>query len=440
MIPLVSIIIRSFNEERWIGACLNSLRRQNYLNYEVILIDNNSTDLTVNIASTFSEVKILTIDKFLPGRAINLGVDSSDSEYLVCLSAHCIPVNEDWLTSIVEDLQVENIAGVYGRQIPVSFTSEIDKRDLFTIFGPESRIQKLDGFFHNANSAFKRNIWEICKFDDLATNIEDRIWGRNVIELGYNISYKAEAAVYHYHGVNQGNTNYQRLKGIVTLIQTKNLNGVNNYRNLPIELSESNLSIPFFLTISNEEEKVDFNIEFLISKIVTLRKNFRNPIIVLTNSFVIKKLKILDLFVIKKDLIPDSEDLDLFKLMFKVKHILAIEIFFPYAFVSLNYRFFNLNSDILKGLIEDAVINGWEFSVIAIKDYSHQWCFNSERGRYESSDFNLRLRDKRSPNYRALYGQGMFILTSVLTDDFNPMNLKTGLFEVSEGEIQIEKI
>ena len=50
----------------------------------------------------------------------------------------------------------DKIAGVYGRQLPVSFTGDIDKRDLMLVFGKDYRIQKKDYFFHNANSMIKK--------------------------------------------------------------------------------------------------------------------------------------------------------------------------------------------------------------------------------------------------------------------------------------------
>jgi glycosyltransferase involved in cell wall biosynthesis len=47
MSKLCSIIIRTKNEERWISSCLRSVFRQSYKNIEVIIVDNKSTDLTV---------------------------------------------------------------------------------------------------------------------------------------------------------------------------------------------------------------------------------------------------------------------------------------------------------------------------------------------------------------------------------------------------------
>ena len=59
----VSIIIRSKNEEKWIGLCLESIFSQSYEDFEVILVDNNSTDGTVKKAKNWP-VKLLKIDKF----------------------------------------------------------------------------------------------------------------------------------------------------------------------------------------------------------------------------------------------------------------------------------------------------------------------------------------------------------------------------------------
>ena len=92
----VSIIIRTKNEEKWIESCLKSVFNQNYKNFEVILVDNESSDKTINIAKKF-KIKIIKLSKFKPGRAINEGIRKSKGKFIVCLSGHCIPVNQNWL-------------------------------------------------------------------------------------------------------------------------------------------------------------------------------------------------------------------------------------------------------------------------------------------------------------------------------------------------------
>ena len=142
----VSIIIRTKNEERWLEQCLKKIFNQSYSNFEVIIIDNNSKDRTIKKAKKFP-VKIFKIKNFLPGKAINLGVKKSKGKIIVCLSAHCVPVNNNWLQKITSSLKDPKVAGIYGRQKPLSYSSDFDKRDLFNLFGPEKKIQKKDTFF-----------------------------------------------------------------------------------------------------------------------------------------------------------------------------------------------------------------------------------------------------------------------------------------------------
>ncbi len=219
--PLVSIIIRTRNEERWIGCCLEAVYRQRYENFEVILVDNRSTDQTVAKAEKYP-VKVIYIDDFLPGKAINLGIRASSGEVIAILSGHCIPVDENWLGNLVADLEDEQVAGVYGRQEPLSFTPALDKRDLAIIFGLDRKIQIKDSFFHNANSALRRSTWERFPFDETVTNVEDRVWGTQVIGAGLKIVYEPTASVYHYHGIHQGR-NIERAERVVQILD--NLQG-----------------------------------------------------------------------------------------------------------------------------------------------------------------------------------------------------------------------
>jgi len=216
--PEVSIIIRAKNEEKWISSCLSSVFRQDFDSFEVILVDNNSTDRTVEKAKAFPISEVLSIEHFLPGKALNLGMAHSRGNYLVSLSAHCIPTNEKWLSKLLSNFEDEKIAGVYGRQEPMAFTEDIDKRDLINIFGLDKKIQKKDPFFHNANSMIRRDVWEKYPFSETTSNIEDRIWAIEVLKQGYTIVYEPEASVYHYHGINQGR-NIERARKVVRILE-----------------------------------------------------------------------------------------------------------------------------------------------------------------------------------------------------------------------------
>ncbi len=215
---LVSLIIRTKNEERWIHACLKSVSGQTHKNIEIILVDNGSTDRTLERAEEFP-VRVIHIDEFLPGKAINDGIRASNGSILVCLSGHCIPVNDTWLENLVRDLEDPDVAGVYGRQEPLTFSSDVDKRDLVTVFGLDRKVQRRDSFFHNANSAFRRDVWERFPFDEEVTNIEDRVWGQQVIAAGMTIIYEPDASVYHWHGIHHG-LNPERARKVARILES----------------------------------------------------------------------------------------------------------------------------------------------------------------------------------------------------------------------------
>lgn len=214
---MVSIIIRSKNEQKWISSCLESIFRQTYKDFEIIIVDNCSTDRTLEKAKEF-DVKVITIKDFYPGLALNLGIRASIGDFITSISAHCIPVDEYWLEKLLSNFDDPEVAGVYGRQEPLTFTDDLDKRDLINVFGPEKRVQRKDPFFHNANSMIRRDVWEKYPFDEGITNIEDRIWAKNILEAGYKIIYEPEASVYHYHGINQGR-NIERTRSIVRILE-----------------------------------------------------------------------------------------------------------------------------------------------------------------------------------------------------------------------------
>ena len=78
---------------------------------ELVFVDNNSEDRTILKINHFcSKFKIkyivLSYDStiFIPGRALNIGIQNAKGKYCVILSAHCIPISNNWLKSLVNSL------------------------------------------------------------------------------------------------------------------------------------------------------------------------------------------------------------------------------------------------------------------------------------------------------------------------------------------------
>ena len=105
------------------------------------------------------DLKIIHIDEYKPRLSINKGVEETKGNIIVLISAHAIPYDEYWLENLTKPFDEKGkIVATYGRQIPAEWSDPNDIRDLAITFGLEDRLQKKDTFFHNANSAFFKNI------------------------------------------------------------------------------------------------------------------------------------------------------------------------------------------------------------------------------------------------------------------------------------------
>ena len=106
--PLISIIITTYNSERYIESCIKSIIDQRYTLkslFEIIVIDNSSTDSTVNIIrNNFPQVLLIDNDKNPGyGSANNLGVSLAKGEYLIIINPDTV-VEEGWLEGLVMPL------------------------------------------------------------------------------------------------------------------------------------------------------------------------------------------------------------------------------------------------------------------------------------------------------------------------------------------------
>ena len=142
----------------------------------------------------------------------------STSKFIVFLSAHCIPVDKYWLENMYEAINYDNnVAGVYGRQLPTNKSDSRDARDLLWTFGHDERIHSNDPFFHNANSIVRKSALQKVPFRENITNIEDRVWASDILtNTNYKIKYCPTSIVYHEHGIHQAGE-IQRANQIVDI-------------------------------------------------------------------------------------------------------------------------------------------------------------------------------------------------------------------------------
>jgi len=199
---LVSVVIRTYNEERYLPELLQAIQSQDksLFDIEVILVDSGSTDQTLKIAKKFScHITYIKKEEFTFGRSLNIGCESANGEILVFISGHCIPTNNNWIKHLIKPLIGSQIAYSYGKQIGRD-TTKFSEKQVFKKFYPTySKIPQTGYFCNNANAALLKSSWMEKPFDETLTGLEDMFLAKRLVEDGKQIAYVAEAVVYHIH-------------------------------------------------------------------------------------------------------------------------------------------------------------------------------------------------------------------------------------------------
>jgi 2-desacetyl-2-hydroxyethyl bacteriochlorophyllide A dehydrogenase len=199
--PETSIVIRAFNEERWLPDVLTSIESQQYRDFEVILVDSGSVDRTREIAAAFgARIVRIRSEDFTFGHSLNVGVREARGSLVAILSAHAVPTDPHWLHRLVEPLRREKTAMVFGGQRghPISKFSE--SRDFERVFPDKpERMHDENYFVNNANSAIRRDLWEQHPFDEGLPGLEDVEWAKFWMERGMEVLYEPAPCIFHIH-------------------------------------------------------------------------------------------------------------------------------------------------------------------------------------------------------------------------------------------------
>jgi glycosyltransferase involved in cell wall biosynthesis len=156
----ISIVIPVYNEADHLDACLLAISRQTEAAYEVIVVDNNSTDGSASIARRYPFVKLLKEPKQGVVHARNLGFDTARGDIIGRIDADTlVPVN--WTTmirTILSDKTIDAVSGsVTYHELPNRET--LSKIDLFF----RIRLAKNMGsevFLYGSNMAIRSSLWK----------------------------------------------------------------------------------------------------------------------------------------------------------------------------------------------------------------------------------------------------------------------------------------
>jgi O-antigen biosynthesis protein len=200
--PKVSVVVASYNGARTLKLCLESLQRLNYPDYEIILVDDGSTDATPQIASAFPTVRCIRHDRnFGLSVARNTGIAAATGEIVAFTDSDC-RADEDWLYYLVGSLVGSEFVGVGGPNLLPPEDSRVAAAVMVSPGGPahvmltDREAEHIPG----CNMAFyKRALEAIGGFDPIFTKAGDDVdicW--RLQEIGCRIGFSPSAFVWHY--------------------------------------------------------------------------------------------------------------------------------------------------------------------------------------------------------------------------------------------------
>jgi len=200
--PMISVVVCAYNAERTMEPCLKSLVDCPYPNYEVIVVNDGSTDTTGEISHRYEGGRIRVIDQVNMGlsAARNVGIEAARGEIVAYTDSDCV-VDPDWLTYLAYKFK-EGFVAVGGPNFPPPEDTLVPSAVAVSPGGPTHVLVNDDVAEHipGCNMAFlKSKLEEINGFDVAYTAAGDDVdlcW--RLQNAGYTIGFSPAAMVWHF--------------------------------------------------------------------------------------------------------------------------------------------------------------------------------------------------------------------------------------------------
>lgn len=218
--PKVSVIIVNWNGKHLLENCLTSVFNQAYSNYEVVLVDNASTDDSVEyVRENFPDTKIIVSNENLGwSGGSNIGIEKTDGELIVLLNNDTI-VDKNWLEELVR-------AVIDGEEIVAAGSRVFDEEKITTLnlvgvcIPTFSISDKITPTFFPAGVSMicKRDLVDIPTFDpDYFMYDDDIYFGWYMRLKGYEIVYAPSSTLEHLESASA-----KKVRGLIPYFEDRN--------------------------------------------------------------------------------------------------------------------------------------------------------------------------------------------------------------------------
>jgi len=201
----VAVIVPAHNEQQRISECIRAILNNDYPDYEVIIVDDASTDQTSSVAQSFQNIAPVRVirnpERVGQAESANIGVKVSDADFVFFTGADCTP-DSKWISEGVKTIDQEGVCAVEGavfyenpfptfhHRVPLNPFYNLHLQGSLTVPGRD---------YANGNLAVKKAAFEAVQgFDSkrYADGREDTHLGFRLLEKG-KIPFNPEMQVTH---------------------------------------------------------------------------------------------------------------------------------------------------------------------------------------------------------------------------------------------------
>lgn len=241
----VTIIIPNYNGKHFMEPCLASLNEQTCWDFKILIVDNASTDGSLEyMEQTYPDIEVLALDSnYGFSRAVNEGIRHADTPYVILLN-NDTTVDSRYVEEMIRAIEVsDRIFSVSSKMIQMYHPDLIDSAgDLYTLMGwgvcrgagrPVSNYTEDDTVFTACAGAaiYRRSVFDEIGFFDEShfAYLEDIDVGYRAMIYGYKNRFCASALVYHV-GSGTSGSKYNTFKVKLSARNSVWL----NYKNMPL--------------------------------------------------------------------------------------------------------------------------------------------------------------------------------------------------------------
>jgi len=198
-----SIIIPAYNAANRISACLEALLAQNTArNYEIIVVDDGSTDNTAEIVKQYHQVRLITQANAGPASARNHGVEEAAGKMVLFIDDDCI-ASPDWSERMLAPFDDPELIGAKGayltnqKELTARFV-QIEYEEKYDVLAKHQYIDFIDTY----SAAFRyREFLNAGGYDNRfsTASTEDQEFSFRLANMGHKMIFIPDAKVRHTH-------------------------------------------------------------------------------------------------------------------------------------------------------------------------------------------------------------------------------------------------